>query len=276
VGGLLGFLAILYLVPHMESIVSLVLLTAAVSALAGWVAAGSERIAYAGLQIAFAFFMCLFQGFAPDTNFTTIRDRLVGIVLGIVVSSIIFRHIWPERAVDRLRAALGRALRNLAGLLPVPRTGESVETEKAAANRLRGEIAKDLDAARKLSELAVFEEFETGAPDGPSAAMLAGATNNAQAVCLVATVLSGEAALEQWQGLAVEEQTAELALRAGVADQLRRVVSFMETGASPKPAGFASVVAAWRQAAARPGNDDRRGLLRQLIDFVNALADGVP
>jgi uncharacterized membrane protein YccC len=97
VGGLLGFLSIMYLVPHMESIVSLIFLTAAASALAGWVAAGSPRISYGGLQIALAFFMCVFQGFAPDTDFSTIRDRLVGIVLGVVVSSTIFLYLWPER-----------------------------------------------------------------------------------------------------------------------------------------------------------------------------------
>jgi multidrug resistance protein MdtO len=85
IGGLARFLSIMYLVPRMESIVSLVLLTAAGTALAGWVAAGSQRIAYAGLQIALAFFMCIFQGFAPDTDFNTIRNRSVGIVLGIVV-----------------------------------------------------------------------------------------------------------------------------------------------------------------------------------------------
>ena len=36
----------MYLVPHMESIVSLAFLTAAGAALAGWVAAGSERVGY--------------------------------------------------------------------------------------------------------------------------------------------------------------------------------------------------------------------------------------
>lgn len=97
-GGFLGFLAILYLVPHMESIVSLVLLIAAVSALAGWVASGSERISYAGLQMAFAFFMCLFQGFAPATGLDTIRDRIVGILLGIIVISVVFYYLWPEPA----------------------------------------------------------------------------------------------------------------------------------------------------------------------------------
>jgi uncharacterized membrane protein YccC len=95
-GGLLGFLSIMYLIPHMESIVSLALLVAAVTTLAGWVAAGSERIAYGGLQIALAFYMCVLQSFAPDTDFDKIRDRLVGILLGIAVTTLVFRHLWPE------------------------------------------------------------------------------------------------------------------------------------------------------------------------------------
>jgi uncharacterized membrane protein YccC len=97
VGGSLGFLSILLLIPHMESIISLALLAAFGTGIAGWVAAGSQRIAYAGLQIALAFFMCIFQGFKPDPSFTTIRDRLVGIILGLTVSSIIFLYLWPER-----------------------------------------------------------------------------------------------------------------------------------------------------------------------------------
>ncbi len=97
IGGLIGFLSIMYLIPHMQSIVSLALLTAAGTAIAGWVAAGSQRIAYAGLQIALAFFMCIFQGFAPDTDFNTIRNRLVGIVLGILATSVVFYSLWPER-----------------------------------------------------------------------------------------------------------------------------------------------------------------------------------
>jgi len=97
IGGALGFLSILYLVPRMETIASLVLLTAGVSAVAGWVAAGSPRIAYAGLQIAFAFYLSIFQGFAPATDLDVIRDRVAGIVLGIAVMSVVFGYLWPER-----------------------------------------------------------------------------------------------------------------------------------------------------------------------------------
>jgi multidrug resistance protein MdtO len=95
IGGLLGFLSIIFLIPHMESVVTLVILVAAVSALAGWVATGSERIAYCGLQIGLAFYMCVLQTFAPDTDFVKIRDRLVGIVFGIVVTTLVFKYLWP-------------------------------------------------------------------------------------------------------------------------------------------------------------------------------------
>ena len=117
VGALLGFSSIIFLVPHMESIVSLILLTAAGTALAGWVNAGSERISYAGVQIAFAFYICVCQGFGPDTDLVVIRDRLVGVVLGIAVTSIVFQYVWPERAGDRMRLTLARVLRNLSQLL---------------------------------------------------------------------------------------------------------------------------------------------------------------
>jgi hypothetical protein len=97
IGGLLGFLSIMYLIPRMESVASLALLVAAGSALAAWVAAGSERIAYGGLQIAFAFYMCVLQDFAPDTDLDKIRDRLVGILLGLGVTTLVFRYVWPDR-----------------------------------------------------------------------------------------------------------------------------------------------------------------------------------
>jgi multidrug resistance protein MdtO len=80
-GGLAGYLAIFFFLPHMVSITSLLLLAVAGSAVAGWIAAGTERISYAGLQFAFAFYLSVFQGFEPEVNLTTIRDRVFGILL---------------------------------------------------------------------------------------------------------------------------------------------------------------------------------------------------
>jgi multidrug resistance protein MdtO len=100
IGGVFALFSIVFLIPHMETIASLIVLVAAVSAIAGWVATGSERISYAGLQIAFAFFLSMFQGYAPDTDLDKIRDRVVGILIGIAVTAFIFHYIWPERTID--------------------------------------------------------------------------------------------------------------------------------------------------------------------------------
>src|SRR5206468_1159691 len=108
VGAAMGFLAILLLVPGMESITSLTLLVAAGTAVAAWVVLGSPRIAYAGVQIAFAFYVCVIQGFEPAWHFYTIRDRLIGILLGNVVITLVFHYIWPVPAPGALGAGVRR------------------------------------------------------------------------------------------------------------------------------------------------------------------------
>src|SRR5438128_1865914 len=98
IGGALALFSIVFLMPHMETIASLVVLVACAAAIAGWVATGSERISYAGLQIAFAFFYSVFQGYAPDTDLDNVRNRVVGILFGLIVTGLVFHYIWPERA----------------------------------------------------------------------------------------------------------------------------------------------------------------------------------
>jgi uncharacterized membrane protein YccC len=98
IGGAFALFSTVFLIPRMETIASLIVLVAAVTAIAAWIGTGSERISYAGFQIAFAFFLSMFQGYAPDTDLDKIRDRVVGILVGIAVTTVIFYYVWPERA----------------------------------------------------------------------------------------------------------------------------------------------------------------------------------
>src|SRR6266436_1127464 len=157
IGGALALLSIVFLMPHMETIASLVVLVACAAAISGWVAAGSERISYAGLQIAFAFFYSIFQGYAPDTDLDNVRNRVVGILFGLIVTGLVFRYIWPERTIDRLRAALRAALQQLARLVEIPRPETSIEAAKADAHGLIAETSKSFDQARHYAELTSFE-----------------------------------------------------------------------------------------------------------------------
>src|SRR6266436_3851266 len=153
IGGALALFTIVFLMPHMDTIASLVVVVACASAIAGWVATGSEMISYAGLQIAFAFFYSVFQGYAPDTDLDNVRDRVVGILFGLIVTGVVFAYIWPEHTIDRLRDVLRQALRQLARLLKIPRPQMSIEAANTEADSLIGETLKSFDQARRYLEL---------------------------------------------------------------------------------------------------------------------------
>jgi multidrug resistance protein MdtO len=267
-GGAAGYFAMFFLIPRMESITSLLLLTAAGAALAGWVAAGTDRISYAGLQGAFAFFLCLFQSYAPEINFETVRDRLVGIVLGITVSSLVYRHIWPEHAIDGLRATLARVLRNLGQLLLRPKTGTTIEVEKKAAEPLETAITRDLDNLLRLSELVAIENIVISDQAGPSLSALERMTADTQALCLMTDILLEQAKLEEWQRLSSPVQEAEMVLRASAARQLQHVAAYVETGHCPKSAELESAFTEWSRIVPPPAENDRPRLVRRVIDQV--------
>src|SRR5215470_2814756 len=157
VGGAMGFLAIMLLIPSMESITSLTLVVAAGAAVAGWVVVGSPRISYAGVQIAFAFYVCVIQGFAPTWYFYTIRDRLVGILLGNVIITLVFEYIWPERASEAMWRSLSSALRAMARLATV---GSHSDDQRAVLERtqsLRAQASGNFVSAQQWADAAAFE-----------------------------------------------------------------------------------------------------------------------
>jgi Fusaric acid resistance protein family len=65
-----GIAAIVYLIPSITSIGALMVVVFLGALVSAWVAAGSPRIACAGFQIAFAFFLCVIQGSAPSFDMT--------------------------------------------------------------------------------------------------------------------------------------------------------------------------------------------------------------
>jgi multidrug resistance protein MdtO len=125
IGGLIAGLSIVFILPHFTDIGQLCMLTAVVVLFAGWVSTSSERLSYAGMQIALAFFMGLLQTYSPATDLTVLRDRVVGILLGNVVMTLVFSVLWPESAITRLRGALADALRSLAAFLRSPQNAET-------------------------------------------------------------------------------------------------------------------------------------------------------
>jgi uncharacterized membrane protein YccC len=222
IGGALAFLTIVFLMPHMVTIASLVVVVACASAIAGWVATGTELISYAGLQIAFAFFYSVFQGYAPDTDLDNVRDRVVGILFGLIVTGLVFRYIWPEQTIDRLRDALRAALRQLARLLEIPSPETSIEAAKAEAHSLIGETAKNFDQARHYAELTQFEFEESPDRERISLGNLETTLSRAEDVFVATTSLATKQAWDEWQQMPPDAQNAESELRSAAAKQVER------------------------------------------------------
>jgi multidrug resistance protein MdtO len=147
IGGFIAGLCIVFVLPHLTDIGQLFLLSAAVSVGAAWVATSSELLSYAGMQIAFAFFLGILQGYAPATDLTVLRDRVAGILLGNIVITIIFSSFWPQSARSAIRAALADALRAIGEVIRRPRN--------AGESRMRAIQA--LVRADHLRTLSLFE-----------------------------------------------------------------------------------------------------------------------
>jgi len=211
IGGALALSTIVFLMPHMVTIASLVVVVACASAIAGWVATGSELISYAGLQIAFAFFYSVFQGYAPDTDLDNVRDRVVGILLGLIVTGVVFAYIWPEHTIDRLRDALRVALQQLAALLEIPRPEISIEAAKAEAHSLIAETSRSFDQAKRYVQLTQFESEESPDRDRTSLGNLESMLSRALEIFASAkSLVQGDAKQNQSRTALQSEIAAEL------------------------------------------------------------------
>lgn len=113
IGAALSLLAMVFVFPHLDSIFGMLMVSLSVVAVSAWVCAGSDQTAYAGTQIIFCFALALLEDFGPVYDLTLIRDRLIGIVLGVVVSTVIQVWVWPESEGRTLVAKLAQLLERL-------------------------------------------------------------------------------------------------------------------------------------------------------------------
>ncbi|MDN7902943.1 FUSC family protein [Burkholderia diffusa] len=143
VGALIGTAALVFVVPSLSSIGELMALVFAGAWLAAWVAFGSPRIAYAGFQVAFAFFLCVIQGAGPGFDLTLARDRTIGILLGNVVVYLVFTRIWPVSIGKQIDTALAALLDQWRRLAQIAQPAERRALAAEAFAR-HGAIAQEL------------------------------------------------------------------------------------------------------------------------------------
>jgi multidrug resistance protein MdtO len=112
-GAGLGLAVMLRVIPRATDIADLAVIVFAGAFLAAWIAAGDKHISYAGFQLAFAYFLCVIQGPSPSFNMVVARDRVIGILLGNIVSYFVATRVWPVSVGPRIDSALQKAKQKL-------------------------------------------------------------------------------------------------------------------------------------------------------------------
>ncbi|MCA3781873.1 MAG: FUSC family protein [Burkholderia sp.] len=142
-GALLGTAALVFVVPALSSVGHLMALVFVGAWLSAWIAFGSPRIAYAGFQIAFAFFLCVIQGAGPGFDLTIARDRTIGILLGNVVVYLVFTRIWPVSIGKQIDVAFAALLDQWRRIAQIAQPAER-RTLAAEAFARHGAISQEL------------------------------------------------------------------------------------------------------------------------------------
>ncbi len=210
-GAALGIAAMVFVVPALDSITGLLATVFAGTLLAAWVAAGSPRIAYAGLQLAFAFLLCVLQGAGPAFDLTVARDRLIGIAVGNAMVYAVFTLCWPVSVAARVDNGLAAVMRQLASLARA--------ADPSSSRRLAAQAQAAIGVVEGDVELARYEPGRVRATDD----------RLAQALRTVAAA----AALEPTLQLAA----AAGANDAAIAARLARLADPAAPAVAPAPAG---------------------------------------
>jgi multidrug resistance protein MdtO len=155
-GFLIGMGSQLFILPYLDSIAGFVVLFVLVTVLSSWFGTASPRLSYFGVQVALAFYLINLQEFAMQTSLSVARDRVVGILLGLLMMWLVFDRLWSAPAGVEMKKALGAILRLLAQLAREP-VSNDLRTAIERNYSLRETINAQLDKVRFLADGVLFE-----------------------------------------------------------------------------------------------------------------------
>jgi multidrug resistance protein MdtO len=115
-GFIFGMGAQVFVLPYLDSITGFTLLFMFVTAISSWIATSSPRLSYLGVQLALAFYLINLQEFTIQTSLAIARDRVCGVLLGLMSMWLIYDRLWVKNAVDEMQTVFARNLEMFAEL----------------------------------------------------------------------------------------------------------------------------------------------------------------
>lgn len=159
-GAIMGGAVVFAVMPYVDDLGHLMVLVAVGAFPAAWISLGSERISYAGWQMALCYFLVILGGFGPVTSPSVAISRLIGVGLGIGTVWIVFAVLWPARAQDKIARCLESfdiRIAQTAGHVLSGATADWLNTPLAEAERVaaylkyEGQSTSDADAQIDLA-----------------------------------------------------------------------------------------------------------------------------
>ena len=157
VGGfVLGMGSQIFILPYIDSIAGFTVLFMLVTAFASWIMTSSPRLSYFGMQVALAFYLIHLNAFAIVSSLSIARDRVVGVLLGLIMMWLVFDQLWGAPALVQMKTAFTSALRLLAEFAREPGSGD-VKIAIERSYSLREAINKSFDSVRSSADAVLFE-----------------------------------------------------------------------------------------------------------------------
>jgi multidrug resistance protein MdtO len=157
VGGfLVGMGSQIFILPYLDSIAGFTILFVIVTAFASWFMTSSARLSYFGVQIAVAFYLIHLNSFAIEPSLSIARDRVVGILLGLIMMWLVFDQLWGASAVSDMKRAFLSAVRLLAEFVREP-ISRDYNVAAESSYSLREAINNNFDGVRASADGVLFE-----------------------------------------------------------------------------------------------------------------------
>jgi multidrug resistance protein MdtO len=157
IGGIIfGMGAQVFVLPYLDSIAGFTVLFAVVTAISAWISIASARLSYLGVQLALAFYLVNLQEFTIQTSLAIARDRVFGVLLGLVSMGLFFDLLWVRNAVNEMQTVFAHNLELFAELAEQLLQEDHIKAIRRI-RQLRDQINAGFQAVTAQSDAVLLE-----------------------------------------------------------------------------------------------------------------------
>lgn len=159
--GICAIGSLCFILPHFTSIAGLTAVVAVMAFAGGYMYVGTYKLAYAGRQLSYCFFLATLTSTQTTSSITEARDRVVGVMLGVCVMWLVHDQVKPIRTSTKMREAVVAALGVLEKICCLRDASSTAEEKLKELIKIRSSFAKSLQLLQMNTELRAFETTMT-------------------------------------------------------------------------------------------------------------------